>query len=184
MNPGPRDGQLKTQPFEPLFLYVTLCRVAYPSPPLDADAALHPAFHSAVIGEDALRRRIRNEQSEFQLCSAGGPLGPRVISRVSHYKGEKLVKARRAERVCDSDGKLLGYQLLNEIPDVIIAKDSGPSSAVFSVAEREAIAGLRGESRTAAFTESKRLSRLRRGLREMDVVEAARVKLAVYQSVH
>lgn len=130
------------------------------------------------------RRRERSVHAEFQLCSADGPLGPKVMRRISRWKGEQMVRNRLACRIDDSEGKLLGYQLLAASQDVLIMRDSSPSSAAFSVAEREAIAGIRGESRTASFSDGKRMNRIRRGLREMDLVEAARVKLDVYPFVH
>jgi hypothetical protein len=95
-----------------------------------------------------------------------------------------MVKERKAKRVYDPDENHVGYQLLSESPKPSIARESNPSSAAFSSEEVAAIAGLHGESRTETLDERRKLSRLNRGLREMDLVESARRKFEVYQSVH
>lgn len=121
----------------------------------------------------------------------GGPLGPRVIRTISYSAGEAMVKQRKAERVYDprNDGKLVGYLLLHGEPaKPPIMRESEPSSAAFSRAEVEAIAGMRGDdhgrSRTANLPERIRVARTMKGRRDMDLVEAAYEKLRVYPFVH
>jgi hypothetical protein len=106
-----------------------------------------------------------------------------VIRLVSYHKGEDLVRAHRAKRVYDSEDNLAGYQMLSHDPEPQILRSSNPSSCAFSLAEVEAIVGIRGESRTEHLPEYRRLSRLQRLLPEMDLVEAAKVKLSHYRSV-
>lgn len=142
------------------------------------------------MGIALARRRLNRIHNRFQLCSPGGPLGPRVIRTISYSTGESMVKERNAERIYDprEEGKLIGYLLLRGEPaKAPIMRQSEPSSTAFSRAEVEAIVGMRGDdgrSRTIGLPERIRVARTVKGLREMDLVEAAQEKLKVYPFVH
>jgi len=61
---------------------------------------------------------------------------------------------------------------------------SSPSNTAFSRAEVEAIAGLRGKSRTMRMSEQQRKSRILRNLIPEDLIESAQRKFEVYPDVH
>lgn len=114
-----------------------------------------------------------------------------MIRTISYSTGESMVKERKAERIYDprSEGRLVGYLLLRGEPaKPAIMRESQPSSTAFSRAEVEAIVGMRGDdegrSRTVGLPERIRVARTIKGLREMDIVEAAQEKLKVYPFVH
>jgi len=124
----------------------------------------------------------------FQLCSADGPLGIRVIRLVTRDAGLQLVGQRKAVRVVNTEEELIGFQLASRKGELeIIIRPSAPSSTAFSRAEADAIAGAHfkgGQSRTANMTEAAVIKRVSRGLPAMDLVQAAQVKLSFYQQVH
>jgi hypothetical protein len=130
----------------------------------------------------------------FDLCSSGVGRQERVIRRIPFEEGEEMVREFRARRII-VDGELKGFQLCshpgpaahlrralfaNRLPEAARAT----SSAAFSKAEVDAIAGLRGESKTEGLTDEQRAERILRGWRGEDVVEASRKKLNVYRKVH
>lgn len=141
------------------------------------------------MGVALARRRLNRIHTRFQLCSPGGPLGPKVVRLISYNAGEKMVKERKASRIYDprNNERLVGYLLRVEPAKPVIVRESVPSSAAFSCAEVQAIAGTRfaeGRSRTVGLPERIRVARVSKGLREMDLVEAAQEKLKVYPFVH
>lgn len=129
-----------------------------------------------------MRRRIRTAKIEYDLYSATGPLGVRRIRKVTAKTGDEMVRERKA-RLVHYNGEYV-FQLLSDQQREALAKQSQPSSTAFSSAEREAIVGIRGESRTCGMREPERLKRMAKGLSDMDLVEASRAKLDVYQTVH
>ena len=129
-----------------------------------------------------MRRRIRVSKPEFDLYSAGGPLGVRKIRRVTAKVGDALVRERKAQLI--QFGSEFVFQLLSDGQRAVLPKEPCPSSTAFSNAELEAIAGIRGESRTTKMNEPQRLKRIAKGLGDMDLVEASREKLSVYQEIH
>jgi hypothetical protein len=137
----------------------------------------------------------------------------RVIDLVTEEHGDRLVVAGKAKYVEDAAGFLVGYQLVGAkvvyvppkprslsdpeptaataiLENLPSGRLSSPwrkperSSAAFSRAENLAVAGLRGESRTARMSEEKKKARILRNLEPEDLVELATKKYEVYADVH
>jgi hypothetical protein len=128
--------------------------------------------------------RIRSLEHVENLWSPDGPDGPKFLRKISHAKGARLVEDGRAIRHEDPDTKdCLGYQLIAQGATVGTrtcgekAAESKESSSVLTEFEAEAAIGFYGKSRTESLPEWGRLQRIAKGLGEMDLVEAAKVKL-------
>lgn len=122
---------------------------------------------------------------EFKLFDTNTTLGWKVIRRISEDHGEDMVLRRKARHVVNSEGKHIGYQMYESaLRPTPVVQDSKPSCTSISKREMEANAGLFGLSRTASMSEAQRIKRVARGRPEMDLVEAARVKLDAYCGVH
>lgn len=145
--------------------------------------------------------RIRDRQGKLALLAADWKFRPearQILRWVSEEEAERLLSSGRAEALCDREtGELVAYRVLRQCerprpraqfhPYRMRELVPVPSSTAFSRSEINAIAGDRfskGRSRTARMSEEQRRSRIAKGMREMDLVEAARVKLDVYRRVH
>ncbi|SEG56151.1 hypothetical protein SAMN05421819_3548 [Bryocella elongata] len=133
----------------------------------------------------------------FQLCVEDSRTGNlRVQMHVTLFEGDLLVRQRKAERVEDASGVLIGFKLrttqgapaklrpasLGMLP--IVASQQRESCRAISRAEVEANAGLRGVSKTAHLTDEQRVERIRRHWTDVDAIEAAQDKVRSYLGVH
>jgi hypothetical protein len=130
--------------------------------------------------------RVRNLEHVENLWSVDGPDGLKFLRKISHAKGKLLVADGRAIQHLDPDtNECLGYQLIacgsavgvRAGGEKAAEAESKASSCVLTPREAEAAIGLYGPSRTENLPEWSRLQRIAKGLREMDMVEAAKVKL-------
>lgn len=136
--------------------------------------------------EMAKRRRFSRTVKQVQLFASPGPLNAfswRTIRRISREQGKKLVDDGLAFEVREGN-KLLGFQLREKEEAPRPPRESRPGKAGITPAEMDAAVGAHGSSRTAFLDEEDRVIRVDRGFGEMDFVEAAQAKIAVYQSVH
>ena len=118
-----------------------------------------------------------------------------IVQHITFVRGANLIGQKKADPVYDKDENIIGFRLrgahspkqkarYSVAIEAILAKQAKASCAAFSRDEVEAIAGLRGESRTLHLSEEKRVERIRMGWQAEDLVQAAREKLNVYASVH
>jgi hypothetical protein len=118
-----------------------------------------------------------------------------VLRRIGYARGEQLCDRKIAARAYDLENKHIGYWELEvpmpeekpEQPAEAEAIGSAPSSNVFSRAENEAIAGLRGRSRTERMQEDEKAKRVHprtSRLEPEDLVELARAKLREWPLLH
>lgn len=156
--------------------------------------------------------RQRDRNGKVALLAADWKFRPQhrqILRWIEVEEGDRLVQAGTAEGLCDQDtGELVAFRLLRECerPRAVAQfhpyKERPlvpiPSSTAFSRPELLAIAGEHfrggennlgvygppGRSRTARLNDEQRRSRVAKGLREVDLAEAARTKLNLYRSVH
>lgn len=131
--------------------------------------------------------RVRNSEYSENLFSCDGREGPTFLRKISREKGERLVAEGRAIRHDGPrNGECLGYQLLASGASVGLravkgsggeSAESAASSCILTTQEAEAAVGLKGPSKTENLPEWGRLQRIARGLKDMDYVELAKVKL-------
>ena len=151
-------------------------------------------LRSSASGRDCMTKR-------YQLCVTDAKTGiVRVMRHIKFDEGLRLVEQEKADPVLhDESGTVIGFELRVKVreaaqePLEAAQKRSavgypmrGPtiSNAAFSVAEVDAIVGLRGKSQTAHLTEDQKVERIRQRLCAEDLVESAQQKLAVYPAVH
>jgi hypothetical protein len=135
----------------------------------------------------------------YQLCYTEAITNTvRVLRHVKLDEAMVLVEQGKAEPVHHHDtGLIIGFELIGldsrPTPKAdprlarvkeVLEERRAISCAAFSRAEVEAIVGLRGKSATAHLSEDEKAERIRRRWCGEDLVEAARNKYAVYQSVY
>jgi hypothetical protein len=131
--------------------------------------------------------------NRFQLCGERNGEGI-VLRHISLDEGKALVAKGSAIQIECGEGTI-GFEMRRTRPGEALAlvlerKKAAmedllkPSCAAFSRAEVEAIAGLRGRSRTIHLSEEKRAERIRHNWMAEDLVEQARKKLEVYPEIH
>jgi hypothetical protein len=138
------------------------------------------------------RFRVRRLEVTEHLFSEDGEDGPKFLRSVTVQHGERLVAQGRAIQHVDPDTKeSLGFQLVstNGTPGLRIsgsgtAVDSLPSSPMLTISEAEAAIGFDGNSRTENLPEWARMQRISRGLKDVDHIEAAKVKLDAMAPVY
>jgi len=125
----------------------------------------------------------RNKVLKIKLWSAPGPLGTKVIRLVTVKKAEEMIEQGKAWMRYDGLGDWVGLQLCHpNQPTQIVIEESRVSSSVLSRAEVEALTdGI--ESRTASRSQAWRDAKAARGHRDMDLIEAARIKLEAFRPV-
>jgi hypothetical protein len=138
------------------------------------------------------RFRVRRLELSQDLYTSDGSNGPSFLRKVTLQHGERMVAAGRAIQHRDPDtNESLGFQLVpqNGTPGLRkscsgAAPESKPSSAMLTIGEAEAAIGFDGVSRTENLPEWARMQRLVRGLKDVDHIELAKVKLAAMAPVY
>lgn len=106
-----------------------------------------------------------------------------MIRRIGADEGESLVDQRKALRVTDPAGAVLGYQMCQpetqRTPDATVISSAGVTRG-----EWEAFLGFFGQSRTARLNEPQREARVKAGLLPEDWLERAQGKVACYAATH
>lgn len=158
-----------------------------------------------------MRSRVRDRKGKIALFAADWKfrtVGRQILRWVSDEQAFELVDAGKATPLRDADSDVVGLRLLRACERPSTGAQPKPyqermpvaeqSNTAFSRPEVHAIAGEHfpggenragqygppGRSRTARLNEEQRMSRIAKGLCEVDLVEAARAKLNLYTSVH
>jgi hypothetical protein len=137
------------------------------------------------------KARVRRR---LTLYSYGGEL---LLDNVAREQGLRMVREEKWVALRDAETKdIIGFQYracrnmtasLERVPCEAIAK---VSSRAISHAEREALLGLRGESRTASMSEERKLKLMadaamkNRRFSPEDFVERSVEKVKVYAGTH